>query len=288
MIARRSGRFLLLLVLFLGGLSMLVPFWWMVATSVKPDDQLFVYPPEWIPRSVDFRHYARVLSVSNFGRYVLNSFILVVVHTLTYLALASVAGYAFARLRFPGRETLFIVLLATMMIPQQVTMIPVFLMIKGVPFFGGNDLYGEGGIGWMNSWWGLIVPSMVAPFGIFLMRQFFQTLPVELEDAGRIDGASEFAIFGQIMLPLAGPALVTLSLFSFDAGWSSFLWPLLITTTDEMRTIQLGLMIFRNQFLVEWGPAMAGATLATIPSILIFIAGQRYFVRGIAMTGLKG
>ena len=288
MVARRLGRSLLLLVLFLGGLSMLVPFWWMVATSVKPDDQLFVYPPEWIPRSVDFRHYARVLNVSNFGRYVMNSFVLGIVHTITYLALASVAGYAFARLRFPGREVLFIILLATMMIPQQVTMIPVFLMIKGVPLFGGNDLYGEGGIGWMNSWWGLIVPSMVAPFGIFLMRQFFQTLPVELEDAGRIDGASEFAIFGRIMLPLAGPALVTLSLFSFDAGWSSFLWPLLITTTDEMRTIQLGLMIFRNQFLVEWGPAMAGATMATIPSILIFIAGQRYFVRGIAMTGLKG
>ena len=288
MIARRLGKSLLLFVLFLGGLLMLVPFWWMVATSVKPDDQLFVYPPEWIPRSVDFRHYARVLNVSNFGRYVLNSFVLGAVHTITYLALASVAGYAFARLRFPGREMLFIILLATMMIPQQVTMIPIFLMIKGVPFFGGNDLYGEGGIGWMNSWWGLIVPGMVAPFGIFLMRQFFQTLPVELEDAGRIDGASEFAIFGRIMLPLAGPALVTLSLFSFDAGWSSFLWPLLITTTDEMRTIQLGLMIFRNQFLVEWGPAMAGATMATIPSILIFIAGQRYFVRGIAMTGLKG
>jgi multiple sugar transport system permease protein len=157
-----------------------------------------------------------------------------------------------------------------------------------MPLFGGNDILGQGGIGWINSYWGLIVPGAVGAFGIFMLRQFFQTLPVELEDAARIDGAGELRIFWQIMLPLAMPAVATLAIFSFQAGWNAFLWPLLITTTDDMRTIQLGLTVFVQQYSTQWDQLMAATVAATLPVILVFALGQKLLVRGIAFTGLKG
>src|SRR5207237_8759410 len=163
-----------------------------------------------------------------------------------------------------------------------------FVIVRHIPFFGGNDALGQGGIGWINSYWGLIVPSAVGAFGIFMLRQFFQTLPVELEDAARIDGAGELRIFWQIMLPLAMPAVATLAIFSFQAGWNAFLWPLLITTTDDMRTVQLGLTVFVQQYSTQWDQLMAATVVATLPVILVFGIGQRLLVRGIAFSGLKG
>jgi ABC-type sugar transport system permease subunit len=194
----------------------------------------------------------------------------------------------YVRLRFPGRGVLFVLVLATLMVPYQVTIIPQFVIIRHMPLFGGNDLLGQNGIGWINSYWGLIVPGAVGAFGIFLLRQFFETLPHELEDAARIDGAGELRIFWQIMLPLAMPAVATLAVFSFQAGWNAFLWPLLITTTDDMRTIQLGLTVFVQQYSTQWDQLMAATVVATLPIIAVFAAGQRLLVRGIAFTGLKG
>jgi multiple sugar transport system permease protein len=202
--------------------------------------------------------------------------------------LSALAGYAFARLRFPGNKLLFLLVLATLMVPYQVTIIPLFVIIRHMPLFGGNDILGQGGIGWINSYWGLVVPGAVGAFGIFMLRQFFQTLPVELEDAARIDGAGELRIFWQIMLPLAMPAIATLAIFSFQAGWNAFFWPLLITTTDDMRTIQLGLTVFVQQYSTQWDQLMAATVVATTPVILAFAVGQRLLVRGIAFTGLKG
>jgi multiple sugar transport system permease protein len=282
------GRVLTHAVLLLGALAMLLPFVWMVSTSLKPPEQLFTVPPTWIPRPLQFDTYLKAMSAGNFGRYAFNSLLLAAANMLTNVLLSGLAGYAFARLRFPGRNVLFVLVLATLMVPYQVTIIPLFVIVRHIPLVGGNDILGQGGIGWINSYWGLIVPGAVGAFGIFMLRQFFQTLPVELEDAARIDGAGELRIFWQIMLPLAMPAIATLAIFSFQAGWNAFLWPLLITTTDDMRTIQLGLTVFVQQYSTQWGQLMAATVVATLPVIVVFSIGQRLMVRGIAFTGLKG
>jgi multiple sugar transport system permease protein len=267
---------------------MLLPFAWMLSTSLKPADQLFTVPPTWLPHPLQWDTYGRAMGAGNFGRYAFNSLILGVANTVSNVLLGALAGYAFARLRFPGRGALFVLVLATLMVPYQVTIIPLFVVVRHMPLFGGNDIFGQGGIGWINSYWGLIVPGAVGAFGIFLLRQFFLTLPVELEDAARVDGAGELRIFGQIMLPLATPAVATLAIFSFQAGWNAFLWPLLITTTDDMRTIQHGLTVFVQQYSTQWDQLMAATVVATFPVILVFALGQRWIVGGIAYTGLKG
>jgi multiple sugar transport system permease protein len=275
-------------VLLFGAVLMLLPFAWMVSTSLKPQYELFTVPPTWIPSEFRWDTYARAMSAGNFGRYALNSLFLALANTLTNVSLAALAGYAFGRLRFPGSKLLFVLVLATLMVPYQVTIIPLFVIVRHIPLFGGNDILGQGGIGWINSYWGLIVPGAVGAFGIFMLRQFFQTLPKELEDAARIDGAGEWRIFWQIMLPLAMPAIATLAIFSFQTGWNAFFWPLLITTTDEMRTIQLALTVFVQQYSTQWDQLMAATVVATAPVILAFAFGQRLLVRGIAFTGLKG
>jgi multiple sugar transport system permease protein len=276
------------LLLLFGAAVMLLPFVWMVSTSLKPAAELFTVPPTWIPSQPQWDTYVKAMSAGNFGRYAMNSLLLGVANTVTNVLLSALAGYAFARLRFPGRKVLFVLVLATLMVPYQVTIIPLFVIVRHIPLFGGNDFLGQGGIGWINSYWGLVVPGAVGAFGIFMLRQFFQTLPVELEDAARIDGAGELRIFWQIMLPLAMPAVATLAIFSFQAGWNAFLWPLLITTTDDMRTIQLGLTVFVQQYSTQWDQLMAATVVATLPVILAFAIGQRLLVRGIAFTGLKG
>jgi multiple sugar transport system permease protein len=164
----------------------------------------------------------------------------------------------------------------------------VFVMLKHWPLLGGNDLLGAGGHGLLNSYTGLILPAAVGAFGIFLLRQFFMTLPKELEDAARIDGCSEFGIYWRIILPLSTPALATLGIFTFTAAWNEFLWPLLITSKDSMKTLQVGLQVFQTQYTTRWDLLMAGTVIVTIPVLIIFLAGQRYFTRGIAMSGMKG
>jgi multiple sugar transport system permease protein len=284
----KRAHFISHIVLILGAVAMVLPFVWMLSTSLKPADQLFTVPPTWVPRVLQFDTYVKAMSAGNFGRYAFNSLVLALANMLSNVLLSALAGYAFARLAFPGRNVLFVLVLATLMVPYQVTIIPLFVIVRHIPLFGGNDLFGQGGIGWINSYWGLVVPGAVGAFGIFMLRQFFQTLPVELEDAARIDGAGELRIFWQIMLPLAMPAVATLAIFSFQAGWNAFLWPLLITTTDDMRTIQLGLTVFVQQYSTQWGQLMAATVVATLPVIVVFSVGQRLMVRGIAFTGLKG
>ena len=285
---RRGERLLAHVVLVLGAAAMLLPFVWMVSTSLKPPDQLFTAPPTWVPRTLVWDNYLKAMGAGNFGRYALNSLFLAVANMVTNVGLSALAGYAFARLVFPGRGVLFVLVLATLMVPYQVTIIPQFVIVRHIPLFGGNDALGQGGIGWINSYWGLIVPGAVSAFGIFLLRQFFETLPRELEDAARIDGAGEFRIFWQIMLPLATPAVATLAIFSFQAGWNAFLWPLLITTTDDMRTIQLGLTVFVQQYSTQWDQLMAATVVATLPVIAAFGVGQRLMLKNIAFSGLKG
>ena len=270
---RFDGRVLVHLALFAGAVVVLVPFLWMLTTALKPPRLVHV-APHIIPTRFEWRNFVEAWRADDFARFYLNSAIMAVGITAGQLLFSSLAGYAFARLRFPGRELLFWVVLATMMVPVYVTLIPSYLVVRG--------------LGWLDSYPALIVPRLVSAFGIFLMRQHYLTIPRDLEEAALLDGASRLRIWLGVFVPLSGPALATLGIFSFLFAWNDFLWPLIVTTSPEMRTVQLGLAMFSGKYGTEWTLLMAGAVTATIPALLAFALGQRWFVRGIAGTGVKG
>jgi len=265
------------LLILAGAITMLIPFLWMVITSFKTDAQVFKIPMEWIPDPWVWSNYPTMLIQPSFHfwSYIVNSVIVSVIITLVSLLLNSMAAYAFAKYQFWGRNVLFFVMLATIMIPIHITLIPVFVLMSR--------------LGWVNTYQGLIVRNLAGAFGIFLMRQFFLTIPSELIDAARIDAASEFRIFWQIVLPLSKPALATLGVFTFLFSWNDFLWPLIIVSGDEMRTLPLAIAALGGgYYILSWPILMAGATFATLPVIIVFLLLQRYFVEGITLTGLKG
>ena len=275
-------------VLVVAALTMLIPFLWMVFTSFKPQQQIFKMPPVIWTTQYTLAHYVRAITRGNFHIYFKNSMIVTVSVTLLNVFVTALAGYAFARLQWRGKGIVFTIVLSVMMLPGLIALIPTFLIVKATPFAGGNNWLGQGGTGWLDSYPGLIVPMLGSAFDVFLFRQFFLALPTELEDAGRIDGCSEFAIFWRIIIPLSKAVMAVVALFTFQAAWNDFLWALVITQSDKMRTIQLGLTLFKSQHTIDWGPLMAGTTLATIPTVVLFLAFQRYFVQGIALTGIKG
>jgi multiple sugar transport system permease protein len=279
---------LVYLILSIAGVVMVVPFIWMLSTSLKPDYQIFEFPPSWIPREFNWNNYSEAWQRAKFSLYTLNTAYYAVFSTIGQVVLCSMAGYAFARLEFPGRNTLFIMVLATMMIPFQMLLIPLFVILRSWPLVGGNNIFGSGGTGLIDTLVGLTLPNTISAFGIFLMRQFSKTLPSELADAARIDGASEAGIFWRIMLPLMKPAVTALAMFAFQGAWNDFTWPLIVTMTEKTRTLQLGLQTLQNQYFTEWGLLMAGTTITIFPLITMFILGQRYFIQGIALTGTKG
>ena len=266
---------------------MVFPFLWMVSSSLKPQNELFLFPPRLLPSHWHLSNYVRAWQAARFSSYFGNSTVVAVSGTLLTLLICAMAAYAFSKLYFRGRETLFWLVLGSQMIPGIVSLIPSFLVVKSIPLAGGNNLLGQGGRGWLNSYAGLIIPGAGGAFGVFLLRQFFSTVPDELLDAARIDGCGDLGIFARIVMPLAKPSLAALSIFTFQSYWNDFLWPLVITTDDRFRTIQLGLMVFRQRFTTDWGPLMAGVTIATAPMLLVFLLAQRYFVRGIALTGMR-
>ncbi|WP_286219036.1 carbohydrate ABC transporter permease [Paraoerskovia sediminicola] len=201
--------------------------------------------------------------------------------------IGSMAGYALARIRFRGREIVFITLVAMLMIPTYTKIVPQFLIVKFMPLFGGNDITGQGGTGWLDTWWALLIPGGLSAASIFLFRQFFLSLPKELEEAARIDGLGEFRIFAQIYTPLIKPAIATVGLLTFQESWNNFLWPLLVTTSDDLRVIQVGLAVFQQLDGTKWHYLMAGTTLATVPMVLLFIVAQKYFIQGFTQSGIK-
>ncbi|MDI6862725.1 MAG: carbohydrate ABC transporter permease [Pseudothermotoga sp.] len=252
---------------------MLVPFFWMFSTSLKSLGEVFEYPPKWIPRQPHWENYARIWSVVPFGRYLLNSVIVSGSITLLHLLVASLSAFAFARLNFPGRDKLFLLYLATLMVPGQVTMIPNFILIKLLRL---TDTYT-----------GLILPNVFTAFGVFLLRQFFMTIPKDYEDAARIDGASRFYIYSRIILPLSVPALSTLAVFTFVFQWNNLLWPLVVVSKDSMKTVTIGLASFQGMYGTTWNLLMAAAVIGVLPSIVAFLIGQRFLIKGITLTGLK-
>jgi multiple sugar transport system permease protein len=266
--------FLAYAALGLGSVAMLVPFLWMVSTSFKSDGEIFAYPPIWIPETILWQNYPKVLELLPFKRYLINTTFVATTVTILEVATSSLAAFAFARLPFPGRDRLFLVYLGTLMVPGQVTIIPNFLLMSW--------------FGWTNSYLALIIPAAFTAFGTFLLRQFFLSIPVELEQAARIDGCGYFGIYRHIILPLSGPALATLTIFVFMTQWNAFLWPLIVTNSDNYRTLTVGLSYFRDEYSTQFNYLMAGTVMNVIPILVVFAFLQRYFVRGIALTGLTG
>jgi len=260
-------------ILILAALAMFIPFLWTISTSFKEASGV-IGCNKIIPPHPTLAAYRTVLFDVPFLRWFLNSLIVASFVTVFNLLFDSMAGYALARIKFPGRNIIFLLLLGTMMIPGQVTMVPIFKILQS---FGMLDTY-----------YGLIVPFVVSIFGIFLMKQFFESVPKELEEAAMIDGCSRFGIYWRIILPLAGPALAALAIFTFLGSWNSFMMPLIIVSVPEMQTLPLGVAMFRQQYATNWTVLMAASVLITLPIAVLYVFFQRWFVEGISFSGLKG
>lgn len=264
---------LVFILLSLIMLMILVPVIWMTLCAFKPQTQIIRFPPRFFPESLTLDNFASVFKRIKLSAYIRNSLIYALGTTIPSLFINSLAGYAFARMEFRGKNVLFIMTLATMMIPFQVIMVPLFL---GIYNCGLYDTYG-----------GLILPKVASAISIFMMRAAFAPLPVELEEAARIDGLSEFGIYWKIMLPQVKPALITLAILGINNAWNDLLWPLLVTSRTEMRTLTNGLALFVGENTIQYGAAFAGAFISIIPMLLVYLFGQKYFVEGTATTGLK-
>ena len=285
--SRRATRLTLIVALTIGSLIMITPFVWMIFTSLKSPAELALDPPTFFPHHWQWSNYPDAMKAAPFLTYFRNSFFIAFSHTAITLALGSMAGYALARLPFRGRELVFMGFLTMLMIPTYTKIVPQFLLVKFMPLFGGNDLLGQGGSGWLDTWWALIIPGGLTTSAVFLFRQFYLSLPKELEEAARLDGLNEFRIYAQIYTPLMKPALATVGLLTFQESWNNFLWPLLVTTSDNLRVIQVGLAVFRQLEVTSWNYLMAGTALATVPMVVLFLFAQRYFVQGFANAGIK-
>jgi len=270
----KVSKFLLFVIMCIVALFMIIPFVWSFSTSLKAVGEVFDYPPKWIPESLHWNNYFQVWKAAPFSRYMINSIIVSGIITILTLLTGSLAAYAFARLEFWGRDLLFMIYLGTMMIPGQVTMIPNFILIKL--------------LGWTDTYTGLVLPSVFTALGVFLLRQFFMTIPKEYEEAAKIDGASRFYIYLYIILPLAIPALSTLAVFTFVFQWNNLMWPLVVINKEAMKTLTLGLASFQGMHSTNWSLLMAAATIGIIPSFIIFILGQKYLIKGITLSGIKG
>ena len=269
------------LVLLPATLVLIFPFYWLVVTSLETPTEALHFPPVLIPHVLRFANYTDAFNSAPFGRFFINSAVVTLLTVLCNLVFCSLAGYAFARFRFLGRGALFVVILATLMVPFQVTMIPQFLITK---WLGVHVLAAVG----INHIGALILPNAATAFGIFFLRQFFRTLPLEYEESARVDGASRLKILIRIVLPLATPALATLAALTFLDSWNNFLWPLIAITSTNQMTVPLGLATFQGAHSTEWTLLMAANVMSLVPVLIIFFLAQRYFIRSVASTGLAG
>ena len=275
-VQQTTKKVVLYILLSMAAALLAIPLFWMLSTSLKSLQQQIAWPPVWIPNPVVWQNYPEAYHILPLGRYTANTLLIVAATMLGTFLSCPMTAYAFARIRFPGRDALFVVLIATIMLPQAVRLIPTYLMFDW--------------LGWLNTYLPLTVPAFFgSPFYIFLLRQYFRTFPEDLADAARVDGASEFGILLRIFLPLAGPALAVVAIFSFQAHWNDFFGPLIYLNREEMRTLALGLYYFKAyQDTTNWGHMMAAACTMTVPVLVIFALFQRHFIQGVALTGIKG
>ncbi|MDQ5854585.1 MAG: carbohydrate ABC transporter permease [Chloroflexota bacterium] len=284
--ARQSGlsyrnrlllqRIAIYVILVLFALIFLAPLFWMLSTSLKPRSQWFAREIAWIPETITRESYTRILRNPSLpiGRWFINSAMVATIATIATLLIDSLAAYAYARLRFPGRNAIFAILLATLFLPGMMFLVPNFVTVTR--------------LGWLNTYQGVIIPGLAGVFGVFFLRQFFETIPRELEEAAQIDGANQFQTFYRIALPLARPALATLSIITFLGSWNEFLWALLILKDRRLLTLPPGLAQLQGAYTSEYGQMMAGAVIAAVPVLAIYIALQKYIVQSVATTGLAG
>lgn len=272
---RRPGLGLVLryIVLVLAGALMVIPFLWMVTTSLKAPGSVLTVPPQIIPRQITLESYRRVLETVPLARMLGNSLLVTGAVVAAQIVTCALSAYAFARMRWRGRNTLFLLYLATLMVPQQVTITPLFILMQR--------------LGWVDTYQGLVAPGIVSAFGTFLLRQAMLDVPREYEEAAILDGASHWTIFRHVVLPLIGPALATLAVFAMMGSWNSFLWPLFVTRNERLMTLPVGLALLQGRYTTEWSMVMAGAVITVTPIIAIYLMAQRAFVRGVALSGLK-
>jgi multiple sugar transport system permease protein len=272
----RWSHLILHVLLILGSVLMLLPFLWMVSTSLKPGADVFrEYPPRLIPTTVQWSNYREALTSMPFDRFYLNSFIVAISVTMLQLLTASLAAFAFARLRFRGRDLLFFIYLSALMIPFPVLLVPNFIIIRN--------------LGWFDTYAALIVPVSFSAFSTFLLRQYYRGIPMELDEAARIDGASSFRVWWQIIFPNSRPALAALAIFIFLGNWNEFLWPLIVTNSEAMRTVPVGLNSFKGQFTVRWEMLMAAAVVGMMPILVVYVLAQNWIIKGMSISGgLKG
>jgi len=294
-----KSKLVIYLVLAPVAILFVAPFAWLISASVQSIGTIFHTPPTWIPDNPTLSGYKAFLNVGKLSgaqrsqghgdwRWFANSAFVALTITVLQTFFNALCAYAFAKRKFPGRDAIFVLFLATMMVPGIVLVIPNYLIIQHIPFVGDNNWLGTGGHGLLDSYWGLILPGVVSAFGIFLLRQYMMSIPSDLLDAARIDGASEFRIFWSVVLPLCTPALAATAIFTFQGAWEDFFWPLLVMSNPDHYTAPVGLALFVVQNRTSWNLLFAGSVIATLPMILVFIVFQRQFVQGIALTGVKG
>ncbi|MFH1540785.1 MAG: carbohydrate ABC transporter permease [Elusimicrobiota bacterium] len=284
---QKFRRFSVHIFLLIGLVITLTPFVWMISTSFKSSESIFTYPPQWVPKSPTLENYQRLFGIESpqvrekkgklgfdFGVCTKNSLIIAIAITILSLFVNALAAFAFAKLNFPGKEKIFALLLTTLMVPGQMTMIPVFLILKS--------------LGLLNSYFGLIIPAMASAFNIFLIRQFMSSIPNELIESARIDGCSDFRIFWNIILPLCKPVLAALGVFAFMGAWNNFLWPLIVLTKESKYTLPVALANLSGEYATDYGLLMGGSLIVVAPMILIFLFAQKFIIGSFSTTGLKG
>ncbi|MHB0856787.1 MAG: carbohydrate ABC transporter permease [Anaerolineae bacterium] len=272
----RLQKAVVYVLLTVGGAVMMVPFFWLLSSSLKDPTKIYMLPPQWIPSPVRWDNYHRAVTAIPYFMYMRNTLTITVFAVLGTVVSSSMSGYAFGRLRWPGRQVAFMIILSTLMLPGVVLMIPTYILYKQLH--------------WLDTFYPLIVPYWFGggAFNIFLMRQFMMTIPRDLDEAARIDGATGFYIYANILLPLSRPALAIIAIFGFMHHWNDFMGPLIYLTSPEKRTLSLGLNYFKDMFRIQTELIMAGSTVMILPIIVLFLIAQRYFVQGIALTGMKG
>lgn len=268
-----AGDALAWLVLVLGAAVMLFPVYWIFVTAVTPKGELFSRELRLWPSSLDWSNFSQAWSQLPWTRWYFNSFLIAIVSVIITVSINLLAGYTFAKYRFPGRNIIFFLMISTLMVPIQVLLIPRFVIVAR--------------LGWINTYWSIIFPHAAEAFGIFLVRQFMVSIPDDLIEAARLDGASEFTIFRRVVVPLSGPVIAVLIILTFMWRWNGFAWPLVALTDQEMLTVQLGLNFMKGYYYTEWGQIMAMVLLSLVPILIVFVTFQRYFIQGIASTGLK-
>ena len=268
-------RTFLYLIIAMGGILMILPFYWMIITSVSPVIDIVAFPPRWIPSHLTLEHYQSAFDSAPFGRYYLNSMIVALGSMGVSVLFGLLAGYAFVVYRFPLRNFFFLLVLSTLMVPFQVTSVSLYIMLAQ--------------IGWVDTYWGILAPNLGSALGMFLIRQSIKSIPIDLIEAARLDGASEIRIIFTIIAPIIKTMLATVALILFLGSWNDFLWPLIVINSPDLRTIPLGLSLFKDPYGgMNYGPLMAASVIATLPMLIAYVFSQKYVIKGIAMSGLKG